>query len=77
MELITFKTNINSESALNRVAPFLNQVVGASNWQLDLNSREKKLTVFSNSVINEIRVEEAIKRAGFRAMNLDDYFAIY
>jgi copper chaperone len=77
MELITFKTNINSESALNKVAPFLNQVVGASNWQLDLNSREKKLTVFSNSIINEIRVEEAIQKAGFRAMNLDDYYAIY
>lgn len=46
MELISFKTNIKSVSALNRVAPFLDWVVGSTNWQLDLKSTDKKLTVF-------------------------------
>lgn len=77
MELIYFKTNIKSVSALNKVAPFLNRVVGATNWQLDLESTDKKLTVFSNSIINEIHVEEAVNRAGFSALNVDDYHLIY
>jgi len=77
MELISFKTNIKSVWALNKVAPFLNRVVGATNWQLDLESTDKKLTVFSNSIINEIHVEEAVNRAGFRALNVDDYHLIY
>lgn len=77
MELVSFKTNIKSLSALNRVAPFLDRVVGSTNWQLDLNSTDKKLTVFSNSIINEIHVEEAVNRAGFRATNVDGYHLIY
>ena len=77
MELIYFKTNIKSVSALNKVAPFLNRVVGATNWQLGLESTDKKLTVFSNSIINEIHVEEAVNRAGFRAMNVNEYYSIY
>ena len=77
MELLYFRTNINTEEGFNRVAPFLNKVVGTSNWQLDLKSSEKKLTVFSNSSINDLLVEEAVSRAGFRAVNLDDYYLIY
>ena len=77
MELISFKTNIKSVSALNRVAPFLDRVVGSTNWQLDLKSTDKKLTVFSNSIINEVHVEEAVNRAGFRAMNENEYYSIY
>lgn len=77
MELISFKTNIGNESALSCVAPYLNLAVGAANWQLDLKSSDKKLTVFSNSIINEIQVEMAVNKAGFRAMNLDEYHSIY
>lgn len=77
MELISFKTNIGNESALSRVAPYLNKAVGSTNWQLDLGSSDKKLTVFSNSIIDEIQVEAAVNKAGFRAMNLDEYYSIY
>lgn len=77
MELISFKTNIKSVSALNRVAPFLDRVVGSTNWQLDLKSTDKKLTVFSNSIINEIHVEEAVNRAGFRVLNVYENHLIY
>lgn len=77
MELISYKTNIKSEKALLRVAPYLNQAVGSANWQLDLESPERKLTVFSPGIINEIHVEDAIHKAGFRALNLDEYYSIY
>ena len=77
MELISYKTNIKSENALLRVAPYLNRAVGSANWQLDLESPERKLTVFSPGIINEIHVEDAIYKAGFRALNLDEYYSIY
>lgn len=77
MELISYKTNIKNETGLHRVAPFLNRAVGSANWQLDLESPDRKLTVFSNGIINEIHVVDAIIKAGFRALNLDEYYSIY
>lgn len=77
MEIVTYKTNIKNEAALQRVAPHLNRVVGSANWQIDLESSEKKLSVFSPGTINEIQVEDAIRKAGFRALNLDEYYSIY
>lgn len=77
MELITYKTNISSEAALRRVKPYLDHAVGQANWQLDLCISDKKLTVFSPGCINESRVIKAIRQAGYRAVNIDDYYSIY
>lgn len=77
MELITYKTNISSEKALNRVRPFLNNAVGSTNWQIDLSNTDRRLTIFSPGIVNEIQVLDAIHKAGYRAINLDDYYAIY
>lgn len=74
MEPIFYKTNIKNEKGLQRVAPFLNRAVGSANWQLDLESSERKLTVFSPSIINEMHIEDAIHKAGFRALNMDGYY---
>ncbi len=77
MELITFKTNISSERALQRVAPLLNNAVGAANWQLDVSGAGNKLTVYSPGILNEIQVIDAVHKAGFHAVNIEDYYAIY
>lgn len=77
MEIIIYKTNIRNEAALHRVSLWLNKAVGPANWQLDINSSDKKLTVYSNSTINKSQVTAAIQKAGFKVMNLDDYFAVY
>lgn len=77
MELITFKTNISSEKALQRVAPLLNNAVGSANWQLDIMGTEKKLMVYSPGVINEMQVIDAVHKAGFYAVNIEDFYAIF
>ncbi|MEJ8843679.1 heavy metal transport/detoxification protein [Lacibacter sp. H375] len=77
MELITFKTNISSEKALQRVAPLLNNAVGSANWQLDIMGTEKKLMVYSPGVINEMKVIDAVHKAGFYAVNIEDFYAIF
>ncbi len=77
MELITFKTNISSEKALQLVAPLLNNVVGKANWQLDVLGAEKKLMVYSPGIINEMQVIDAVHIAGFYAVNIETVYTIY
>ena len=77
MELITFKTNISNERALQRVAPLLNNAVGSSNWQLDVSGAENKLMLYSPGSINEMQVIDAVHKAGFYAVNIEDFYAIF
>ena len=77
MELITFKTNINNSSALQRVTPLLNAAIGSSNWQLDIAGVDKQLKVYSPGIVNEMQVLDAIHKAGFLAINIEDFYAIY
>lgn len=77
MQIIRYKTNIRNERGLHRIAPLLNQYSSTISWQLDLNSADKVLTVFSPGYVPEQQVSAAISLAGFTAMNLDDYDAIY
>ncbi|WP_353548837.1 heavy metal transport/detoxification protein [Sediminibacterium sp. KACHI17] len=77
MEFITFKTNINSESAVEKIAPLLNTIVGKANWQIDISSSDKKLTAYSQSILNEIEIISAIHKAGFSAISIEDYYLIY
>jgi hypothetical protein len=77
MQLITFKTNISNEKALQRVAPLLNTAVGAGNWQLDMSGGENKLMLYSPSIIDEMQVIDVVHQAGFYAVNIDDFYAIY
>ena len=77
MQLITYKTNIRNEAAINKVAPLLNKVIGPANWQIDILNNDKELTVFAPGFIDEELVLKAIRKAGFRAENIEDYFSIY
>lgn len=77
MELITFKTNMSNESALQRVAPLLNNVVGTANWQLDVSGAESKLMVYSHGIVNEMQVINAVHKAGFYAISIEDFYTIF
>ncbi|NCT93308.1 MAG: heavy metal transport/detoxification protein [Chitinophagaceae bacterium] len=77
MELIKYRTNIRSEKSVCKIAPYLNQAVGAPNWQIDISSSDRTLEVFSHGRVDERSVIKAIKKAGFSAENIDDYYALY
>ena len=77
MELITFKTNIKNEAALSRIARHLNQVVGATNWQLDINSHHHYLTVFSPGILNGGEVRKLIRKEGFKAEPIQTIHTMY
>ncbi|WP_407527788.1 hypothetical protein PDL71_08000 [Lacibacter sp. MH-610] len=77
MELITYKTEIRNESAAGKVALLLNQLIGSSNWQLDLESADGLLTVFSPGALNEPEIRATIQQAGFEAKSIERIYSIY
>jgi len=60
-----FKTNINCNSCVATVTPYLNEAKGISSWAVDTSNREKILTVKSEG-INEQDVIEVVQKAGFK-----------
>ncbi|WP_430611789.1 heavy-metal-associated domain-containing protein [Flavobacterium sp. JP2137] len=60
-----FKTNINCSSCVSKVTPFLNEVEGIGQWDVDTTDRYKVLTVVSNG-ISEQEVVETVLKAGFK-----------
>lgn len=45
MEAIKFRTNIKCSGCLTTVAPFLNEVAGLHNWEVDINDPAKVFMV--------------------------------
>jgi copper chaperone len=66
MKTLKFKTNINCGGCVSAVTTALNEAVGETNWQVDINDPQKILTVNSNFLTaNEL--EAMVKKAGFNA----------
>lgn len=66
MNATQFKTNIKCSGCIATVTPVLNKLVGADNWEVDLASPGKILTVTKENLDkSEIRV--AIEKAGYKA----------
>ncbi|MXV51325.1 heavy metal transport/detoxification protein [Pedobacter sp. HMF7647] len=60
-----FKTNIKCGGCIATVTPNLNKTVGENNWQVDLNSPEKTLTVADQA--DEKKIVDALKEVGYSA----------
>lgn len=67
METIKFKTTIKCSGCVATVTPGLNEAVGANNWQVDLQSPEKVLTVNTNETNKEKDVIKKLEEAGYKA----------
>lgn len=61
-----FKTNINCGGCIKAVTPFLNKTEGIDYWEVDINNKDKTLTIKSNG-ITEQEVIETVQKAGFKA----------
>jgi copper chaperone len=60
-----FKTTIKCSGCVETVKPYLDEAVGAGNWEVDLNSFVKVLTVHNDT--DESNVIKAMEKAGYRA----------
>ena len=67
MEKIQFKTNIKCSGCVDKVTPYLNEVAGAANWEVDLQDPRKLLTVSVDKKPGAAEVIKAISDAGYRA----------
>ncbi|MGN6492573.1 MAG: heavy-metal-associated domain-containing protein [Agriterribacter sp.] len=63
---LQFKININCGGCLEKATPFLNNAEGICHWQVNINDKDKVLTVHSKG-ITEAEVIAAVQKAGFKA----------
>mgnify|MGYP003411324997 FL=1 len=65
MASIKFKTDIKCMGCVAQVTPHLNETIGQENWEVDITTPSKILTVRGES--NETKIKEALQKAGFKA----------
>ena len=70
MKTLKFKTNIKCDGCLAKVTPKLNDTAGEDNWEVDIKTPEKILTVASDNV-DEKTIISALKVAGFNAERIN------
>ncbi|CAM3996744.1 heavy-metal-associated domain-containing protein [Flavobacterium cucumis] len=63
--ILKFKTNINCMGCVAKVTPELNQLTEIENWEVDIQNKEKILTVTASSE-KEVEIVQAVEKAGFR-----------
>ena len=65
MKKAVFKTNINCGGCVATVTPFLEKAKTINHWEVDTNSKEKKLTVTGDN-LDKTEVVNLVKEAGFQ-----------
>jgi copper chaperone len=65
MKTTKFKTNIKCSACVEKVTPHLNEEVGAANWEVDLTSPQRILTI--SEEVSEAKIKEALQKAGYNA----------
>ena len=73
MTTYQFKTNIRCEGCVAKITPYLQAIQAVDNWQVDLQSPERRLTVRAadNTNINEL-VTQQIKKAGYQIEQIQE-----
>lgn len=69
MNTLKFKTNIKCTGCMAKAAPKLNEKLGEGQWEVDLMTLKKTLTV-STPDLNEAEVIEIVKESGFTAESI-------
>ena len=67
MKTVQFKTNIKCSGCLTQVSPFLNDTLGADNWDVDIQSPDKVLTAEADDEAGTFQIIKAVEQAGFKA----------
>ncbi|MGL2965915.1 heavy-metal-associated domain-containing protein [Flavobacterium sp. XGLA_31] len=66
MNILQFKTNIKCTGCISKASPVLDEKLGEGQWEVDLMTLKKTLTV-TNPDVSEAQVVEIVKEAGFTA----------
>ena len=71
METLKFKTTIKCSGCLEKVTPYLNETAGEDNWEVDIQTPEKILTVATDKNITEQEIVKAVVEAGYKIERLN------
>ena len=66
MKTIQFKTNIKCAGCVANVTSELNKTVGEHNWNVDVQSTDKILTIAADGV-TATAIQAAVEKAGYKA----------
>ncbi|MFC4721703.1 heavy-metal-associated domain-containing protein [Geojedonia litorea] len=66
METLKFKTNIKCSGCISKATPTLDEKLGKGNWEVDLFTLKKTLTV-SSSELDENEIISIVNEAGYTA----------
>jgi copper chaperone len=64
---VKFKTNIKCVGCIQTVTPFLEKVEGLEQWEVDLTSPDRVLTIEVDTPEVSDAVQDAIQKAGYKA----------
>ncbi len=67
MDTLTFKTNIKCSGCIAASTPFLDEVAGKGNWEVDITNPDKILRIETDQSINAGAVIAAVTKAGYNA----------
>ena len=67
MNTLKFKTNIKCSGCISKVTPALNDKVGEGNWEVDIMTLKKTLTIKAPDNITQDDVIKTVRTAGFEA----------
>ncbi|MEQ8624441.1 MAG: heavy-metal-associated domain-containing protein [Vicingaceae bacterium] len=66
MSTLKFKTNINCTGCLSKVTPVLNGENEIKNWEVDLENKDKVLSVDTTNK-SAAEISAIVQKAGFKA----------
>lgn len=72
MEILVFKTDLDSEQEVNRLMPHINTVDGIIRWNVDLQDCDKVLRIVSHDGVSPRLIEQRLQRAGHYCAELPD-----
>ncbi len=68
MEVLVFKTSVQSHESVNQLAPLLNGLVGDGQWNFALDDCDRILRIVSGSV----HPQQAIQLLSFRGFTCEE-----
>ncbi|MBS1606077.1 MAG: heavy metal transport/detoxification protein [Bacteroidetes bacterium] len=71
MKIQRFKTTIKCSGCVATVTPVLNEKLGKNNWEVDLQSPERVLTIASAEDVSEMDIAAALEKIGFKAEKIN------
>ncbi|ASS47247.1 MAG: hypothetical protein A3D31_15490 [Candidatus Fluviicola riflensis] len=71
METLKFKTTIKCAGCMEKITPFMDEKLSREEWNVDIFTPSKVLTVISDKVTAE-EVESTVKKAGFQIERINE-----